>query len=169
MDLDSARSCMCSSPDCKWFTLIFIHIEFTVRFSSLSPLRVVLRLQFLLTFVSFFMWFDLWLSGAVRCANGESTWLFIHDQCQMQANKLRDSLKRRRRDIAPDSCNHFGILSSVSLMDGLWFEIIFFFCLVLVLFVCSMRDSRRLHDFYLGDGAGQTQLETTKKLTKNSN
>lgn len=171
MDSALSLSLPCSSPDCKWFTLIFIHIEFCVSFfaSSSSSSFDFLFLFFSssvysLCFVSFFMWFDLWCVCVCVCV--ESTWLFIHDQCQMQANELRLVAKARQGDIAPKTKMILAFFFCSSHIFN------FDFCPR----VCLVRDPPRLHDFYRDDGARNkcrvgdaNRKKKKKKLTKNSN
>lgn len=149
--LDSARSLARRSivNDLRWFLFILNSVSSEYFFFLFLSAFCCSH-----CFVSFRSPCDLTFAVWLVYANVESTWLFIHDQCQMQANELRlHETKRHRTD--PKWFWHFCCCCSFS-------SFVSFLC------VCSVRDASRLHDFYLETGRGERSREQ-KKLTKNSN
>lgn len=120
--------------DLRWFLFILNSVFiFFSRFCSF------------LHFVSFRFSCDLTFAVRFVCASEQSSWLFIHDQCQMQANELRLFKTERHRT---DSTANFGIFS-------LDFIIFFFHLFFGTRFFKITR-------FSTGDESGWMQLETTQ-------
>lgn len=86
--------------DLRWF-LFILNSVFIFLFRSF------------LHFVSFRFSCDLTFAVWFVCASEQSSWLFIHDQCQMQANELRLFKTKKHRTDSTANLGIFPICFSV--------------------------------------------------------